>query len=101
MEEYKKQVDAPPFIGGISGNDTRPSMWAPDNRLDGTTGGNRTSVGSIADNQDYSRKILQVSNQQLTQSVSQFRLIASKGSESRRLLVNASTFEQYDDQSNS
>jgi cell wall integrity and stress response component len=64
MEEYKKQVDAPPFVGGTqpSSLDSRPSMWAPDNRLDGTTGGNRTSVGSIADNQDYSRKILQVSS---------------------------------------
>jgi cell wall integrity and stress response component len=63
MEEYKKQVDAPPFVGGTPSTlESRPSMWAPDNRLDGTTGGNRTSVGSIADNQDYSRKILQVSS---------------------------------------
>lgn len=61
MEEYKRQIDAPPFVGGTPGvMDSRPSMWAPDGRLDGSTVGNRTSVGSIADNQDYSRKILQV-----------------------------------------
>jgi hypothetical protein len=38
----------------------RPSMWAPDSRMDSGTAQQRMSTGSIADNQDFSRRILQV-----------------------------------------
>jgi hypothetical protein len=38
----------------------RPSMWAPDERMDSGTAQHRVSTGSIADNQDFSRRILQV-----------------------------------------
>ena len=56
MQEFKRQNDVAAFTGAAS-ND-RPQMWAPDTRLD--TAGNRNSNGSIADNADYSRRILQV-----------------------------------------
>ncbi|KAF2666643.1 hypothetical protein BT63DRAFT_313616 [Microthyrium microscopicum] len=61
LEEFKKQNDVSSFVGGSSGADSRPSMWAPDGRLDGAND-KRNSVGSIADNADYSRRILQVRN---------------------------------------
>jgi len=40
----------------------RPGMWAPDSRMDSGTAQQRMSTGSIADNQDFSRRILEVRN---------------------------------------
>jgi cell wall integrity and stress response component len=62
MDEFKKNSDISSFVGSGSTaiDSNRPQMWAPDQRLDTNTAGNRISNGSIADNQDYSRKILQV-----------------------------------------
>jgi cell wall integrity and stress response component len=65
MEDLKRQQDATSFIGGKSAgsmttDNSRPQMWAPDNRLDGTGAARRFSNGSIADNEDFSRRILQV-----------------------------------------
>jgi len=58
------------FAGGASGaqaaaaanagSGERPGMWAPDSRMDSGTAQQRMSSGSIADNQDFSRRILQV-----------------------------------------
>jgi cell wall integrity and stress response component len=59
MEEYKKHNDLQSFVDGGKPENNRPQMWAPDSRLD-TADARRISNGSIADNQDYSRKILQV-----------------------------------------
>lgn len=59
MEDYKKHNDVQSFVDGGKVEQTRPSMWAPDSRLD-NAGARRVSNGSIADNQDFSRKILQV-----------------------------------------
>jgi cell wall integrity and stress response component len=43
-----------------AGSGDRPGMWAPDSRMDSGTAAQRVSTGSIADNQDFSRRILQV-----------------------------------------
>jgi tetrahydromethanopterin S-methyltransferase subunit F len=63
MDEFKKNSDITSFVGSGSTmvDPNRPQMWAPDQRLDTGTTSNRISNGSIADNQDYSRRILQVS----------------------------------------
>jgi cell wall integrity and stress response component len=60
MEDFKKQNDVSTFVGGKV-DQSRPQMWAPDSRLENDSSGRRVSNGSIADNQDYSRRILQVS----------------------------------------
>jgi cell wall integrity and stress response component len=59
MEEFKRENDVKTFISGSS-DTSRPTMWAPDSRLD-TSVGRRMSNGSIADNEDFSRRVLQVS----------------------------------------
>jgi cell wall integrity and stress response component len=62
-EEYKRHNDVDAFVGGGSkSSNDRPQMWASqDPRLDTDAAGRRASNGSIADNQDYSRRILAVS----------------------------------------
>lgn len=62
MEEYKAQNDVASFVSGGQKPDlSRPSMWAADQRMAGSNNP-RLSNGSIADNQDYSRRILQIRN---------------------------------------
>lgn len=58
-EEARMATDAETFVAGGKA-DSRPNMWAQDSRMD-KLDDRRQSNGSIADNQDYSRKILQVS----------------------------------------
>jgi cell wall integrity and stress response component len=68
VEEIKSQNAVKDMSFGSSGssgkppigNQDRPSMWAPDARMDSGTAQQRVSTGSIADNQDFSRRILQV-----------------------------------------
>jgi cell wall integrity and stress response component len=57
VTEIKKQNDVQTFV---KPDQSRPQMWAPDQRLDNEAPGRRISNGSIADNQDFSRRILQV-----------------------------------------
>jgi cell wall integrity and stress response component len=59
VDEIKKQNDVQAFV---KPDQSRPQMWAPDQRLDNGAAGRRVSNGSIADNQDFSRRILQVSS---------------------------------------
>jgi cell wall integrity and stress response component len=61
VDELKKQNDLPAFVGAKV-DQARPQMWAPDSRLDNDASGRRVSNGSIADNQDFSRRILQVNS---------------------------------------
>lgn len=57
-EAYKRGAAVSSFIE----NGKRPPMYANDNRLDPTAANRRMSDGSIADNEDYSRRILKVTN---------------------------------------
>jgi cell wall integrity and stress response component len=57
-EEAKRHGDVDAFVSGKAVN--RPGMWAQESRLDTAATDRRTSSGSLADNQDYSRRILQV-----------------------------------------
>jgi cell wall integrity and stress response component len=65
-EGFKPQKDMKDISFGSSPasampiNQDRPQMWAPDSRMDSGTATHRMSSGSIADNQDFSRRILQV-----------------------------------------
>lgn len=56
LEEFKRQTDTQSFA---KVEENRPSMWAADTRMESGPG-RRMSSGSIDDNADYSRKILQV-----------------------------------------
>lgn len=62
-EAYQRSNQVSEFMQG--GREAKPPASAysnmSDNRLDPEAGARRNSVGSIADNQDYSRKILRVS----------------------------------------
>jgi hypothetical protein len=49
-----------PAAAANAASGDRPGMWAPDSRMDSGTAQQRVSTGSIADNQDFSRRILQV-----------------------------------------
>jgi len=65
IDDLKHQTSVSAFVSGGEAapvSENRPQMWAPDTRLDGSTANQRLSSGSIADNQDYSRRILQVRN---------------------------------------
>lgn len=59
-EEYKRQAAVNAFVNGGKGHNSTPSL--NDSRLDPEVlaAGRRDSSGTIADNQDYSRKILRV-----------------------------------------
>jgi cell wall integrity and stress response component len=57
-EESKRHGDVDAFVSGKTAS--RPGMWAQESRLDTAATDRRTSSGSLADNQDYSRRILQV-----------------------------------------
>jgi cell wall integrity and stress response component len=59
-EEYKRQAAVNAFVNGGKGHNSTPSL--NDSRLDPEilAAGRRDSTGTIADNQDYSRKILRV-----------------------------------------
>jgi cell wall integrity and stress response component len=61
-EEYKRQAAVNAFVNGGKGHNSTPSL--NDSRLDPEilAAGRRDSSGTIADNQDYSRKILRVRN---------------------------------------
>jgi cell wall integrity and stress response component len=63
-DEYKRQNDMNAFVNGGKpgyGNVMGPgSVSPPDSRLDPDALQRRQSTGSIADNQDYSRRILTV-----------------------------------------
>jgi hypothetical protein len=49
-----------PAAAANAASGERPGMWAPDSRMDSGTAQQRVSTGSIADNQDFSRRILEV-----------------------------------------
>lgn len=55
--EYKRHIEA-----GGAGHTQSPSPSLVDNRLDTSLAIRRNSSESLADNQDYSRKILRVVN---------------------------------------
>jgi cell wall integrity and stress response component len=58
-EEYKRQAAVNAFVNGGKGHNSTPSL--NDSRLDPELlGHRRESTGTIADNQDYSRRILKV-----------------------------------------
>ncbi|KIW02854.1 uncharacterized protein PV09_05908 [Verruconis gallopava] len=59
-EEYKRQAAVNAFVNGGKGHTSTPSL--NDSRLDPELLHRRESTGTIADNQDYSRKILRVRN---------------------------------------
>jgi len=59
-EEYRKNAQINSFIGGKTPSSSAHSFT--DTRLDPVLANRRMSDGSIADNQDYSRKILKVTN---------------------------------------
>ncbi len=67
-DEYKRSTQVNAFMrgagGGAGGGEPKPPPTAysnmSDSRLD-PTAGNRNSAGSIADAEDYSRRILRVS----------------------------------------
>lgn len=58
-EEYKRQAAVNAFVNGGKNHNSTPSL--NDARLDPELLQRRESTGTIADNQDYSRKILRVS----------------------------------------
>jgi cell wall integrity and stress response component len=58
-EEYKRQAAVNAFVNGGKGHNSTPSL--NDSRLDPELLQRRESTGTIADNQDYSRRILKVS----------------------------------------
>lgn len=62
-EEYRRKNQVPDFMRG--GSERKPPSTGyshmSDTRLDPDYGAQRNSVGSLADNQDYSRRILRVS----------------------------------------
>ena len=58
-EEYKRQAAVNAFVNGGKGHNSTPSL--NDSRLDPDILQRRESTGTIADNQDYSRRILKVS----------------------------------------
>ncbi|KAK0290330.1 Protein SLG1 [Friedmanniomyces endolithicus] len=68
-DEYKRSTQVSAFMrgggGGVAGGEPKPPATAysnmSDSRLD-PTAGNRNSAGSIADAEDYSRRILRVAN---------------------------------------
>ncbi|KAK0852188.1 Protein SLG1 [Friedmanniomyces endolithicus] len=66
-DEYKRSTQVNAFMrgGGAGGGEPKPPPTAysnmSDSRLD-PTAGNRNSAGSIADAEDYSRRILRVAN---------------------------------------
>ena len=60
-EEYKRTQVADYMRGGERKPPNTGYSTTSDSRLDPEFGARRDSVGSIADNQDYSRKILRVS----------------------------------------
>jgi cell wall integrity and stress response component len=79
-EEYKRHNDVDAFVsgGGSQVSNDRPQMWASqDPRLDTDAAGRRASNGSIADNQDYSRRILAVRICFITDSKESFVLTIS------------------------
>ncbi|KAI5361373.1 Putative carbohydrate-binding WSC [Septoria linicola] len=63
-EEYKQRTAVSDFMRGA--NERKPPSTGyshmSDTRLDPESGARRNSVGSLADNQDYSRRILRVAN---------------------------------------
>ncbi|KAF2175044.1 hypothetical protein K469DRAFT_724625 [Zopfia rhizophila CBS 207.26] len=59
-EEYRRQAAANPFVSGGKLHTSNSSMT--DSRLDPEFMARRASNGSIADNEDYSRRILKVTN---------------------------------------
>jgi len=62
-EEYKRNAAVSNFIaGGKPPNSSGGASSLTDTRLDPVMAQRRMSDGSIADNQDYSRRILKVTN---------------------------------------
>ena len=63
-EDYSRKNQISDFMRGGHANDPRPPPTAysnmSDSRLDPGAAGRRNSIGSIADDQDYSRRILKV-----------------------------------------
>jgi len=63
-EEYKRSNQVTDFMRGSHGNEPKPPPTAysqmSDSRLDPEANARRNSAGSIADDQDYSRRILRV-----------------------------------------
>ena len=60
-EEYRRNAAVSEFVAGGKTHSGRSGSSFSDNRLDPTVmGQRRMSDGSIADNQDYSRRILKV-----------------------------------------
>lgn len=61
-EDYKQRTQVSDFMRGA--NERKPPGTGysgySDQRLDPEAGARRNSVGSLADNQDYSRRILRV-----------------------------------------
>ncbi|CCF45533.1 hypothetical protein CH063_14585 [Colletotrichum higginsianum] len=60
-EEHRRNAAVNAFIGGPK-PPSSSGMSMSDSRMDPTLAHRRMSDGSIADNQDYSRKILRVTN---------------------------------------
>ena len=61
-EEHRRNAAVNAFISGSKPPSTSGGVSITDSRLDPVMAHRRLSDGSIADNQDYSRKILRVSN---------------------------------------
>jgi cell wall integrity and stress response component len=57
---FASAASSGPSAAAQAGSGDRPGMWAPDSRMDSGTTQQRMSTGSIADNQDFSRRILEV-----------------------------------------
>lgn len=60
-EEHRRNAAVNAFVGGGKTPSTSGSLSMTDSRMDPGMSIRRMSDGSIADNQDYSRKILRVS----------------------------------------
>ncbi|KAF2169666.1 hypothetical protein M409DRAFT_20081 [Zasmidium cellare ATCC 36951] len=63
-EDYKQRTQVSDFMRGTSERKPPSTGYSgySDQRLDPEAGARRNSVGSLADNQDYSRRILRVAN---------------------------------------
>jgi len=61
-EEHRRNAAVNAFINGSQPPSNNGSISMTDSRLDPVMAHRRLSDGSIADNQDYSRKILRVTN---------------------------------------